>query len=148
MALLIRGVRNGFRYNPVDVRIDGPKVVDVRPAGWLEADGAEVIDGTGRTLLPGLVDHHAHLLQWASFRRRVDLDKATSAAHAAELMAAADTTAGVLSQGANFHDALWPDTPHKTLLDRALPDQPVALFSGDLHTLWLSSAALRLVNLD
>jgi predicted amidohydrolase YtcJ len=76
------------------------------------------------------------------------LDKATSAAHAAELMAEADTTQGVLAQGANFHAALWPDRPHKTVLDRVLPDQPVALFSGDLHTLWLSSAALRLVNVD
>jgi predicted amidohydrolase YtcJ len=148
MALLLQGVRNGFRYNPVDVRVDGHKVVDVRPAGWLKPDGAEVIDGTGRTLLPGLVDHHAHLLQWASSRQRVSLDAATSAAHAAELMAAADTTKDALLQGANFHAALWPDAPHKTLLDNVLPDQPVALFSGDLHTLWLSSAALRLLNLD
>jgi predicted amidohydrolase YtcJ len=107
-----------------------------------------VVDGTGRTLLPGLVDHHAHLLQWASSRQRVDLSSATSARQAAELVAEAGATQGVLLQGANFQAALWPDRPHKSLLDNVLPDQPVALFSGDLHTLWLSSAALRMINLD
>lgn len=148
MALLIRGVWNGLTANRCDVRVDGARVVDVRPAGWLAPDGAEVIDRGGATLLPGLVDSHAHLLQWASSRRRVSLADATSAAAAADTMAAADATPGVLLQGANFQPALWPDSPHKTLLDRALPDQPVALFSGDLHTLWLSSAAMRMVGVD
>ena len=88
-----------------------------------------------------------HLLQWASSRQRVSLAAATSAVHAAELIAT-QAQADVLVQGANFHAALWPDRPHKTLLDRVLPDRPVALFSNDLHTLWLSSAALRLVGVD
>lgn len=148
MALLIRDVRVGLNHNLVDVLVDGPRIVDIRPAGWLARDGAEVIDGTGGTVLNGLVDHHAHLLQWALSRHRVDLSSARSATHAAELMAEADVEEDALSQGANFHAALWPDTPHKTLLDNAVPDRPVALFSGDLHTLWLSSAALRLINLD
>lgn len=148
MALLFRNVTKGLTSSRCDVLVDEHRVVDVRPAGWLDADGAEVIDGKGNTLLPGLRDSHAHLLQWASSRRRVPLAGATSAAHAAELIAAAEATPGVLLQGANFHPALWPDSPHKSLLDRALPDQPVALFSADLHTLWLSSAAMRLVGVD
>lgn len=47
--------------------------------------------------------------------------------------------------GAGFRDALWPDKPHKELLQRALPGRAVALFSADLHTLWLSPAALKLI---
>jgi predicted amidohydrolase YtcJ len=147
MALLLRDVTVGFTGRRADVRVDGRRLVAVAPVG-MPADGAEVIDGNGGTLLPGLVDAHAHLLQWASARRRVSLAKARSAAEAADLIAAATATRGVLLQGANFFPALWPDTPHKTLLDRVLPDQPVALFSNDLHTLWLSSAALRSINLD
>ncbi|HEX6360922.1 amidohydrolase [Actinophytocola sp.] len=147
MALLLRDVTIGFTGRRADVRVEGRRLVAVSPVG-MAVDGAEVVDGRGGTLLPGLVDAHAHLLQWASFQQRVSLGSARSAAHAAELIAAADTTPGVLLQGANFQPALWPDSPHKTMLDRALPDQPVALFSGDLHTLWLSSAAMRLVGVD
>jgi predicted amidohydrolase YtcJ len=122
------------------------RVGAVEPVG-LPADGAEVVDGRGGTLLPGLVDAHAHLLQWASSRQRVSLAAAGSAVEAAELIAAAAPAEGLV-RGANFHPALWPDRPDKALLDRLLPDQPVALFSNDLHTLWLSSAAMRLVGVD
>lgn len=147
MALLLRDVTIGFTGRRGDVRVEGPRLVAVTPVG-APVDGAEVIEGHGGTLLPGLVDAHAHLLQWASARQRVSLASARSATEAADLIVAAGATPGVLLQGANFHPALWPDSPHKTLLDRALPDQPVALFSNDLHTLWLSSAAMRMVDID
>src|SRR5262245_41250654 len=147
MALLLRDVTIGFTGRRADVRVEGRRLVAVTPVG-ARTDGAEIIDGRGGTLLPGLVDAHAHLMQWASSRQRVSLASARSAAEAADLIAVAAATPGVLLQGANFHPALWPDTPHKTLLDRALPDQPVALFSNDLHTLWLSSATMRLLNVD
>jgi predicted amidohydrolase YtcJ len=147
MALLLRDVTIGFTGRRADVHIDGRRVAAVNPVGT-PVNGAEVIDGRGGTLLPGLVDAHAHLLQWASSQQRVSLAAARSAEHAAELIAKADATPDVLLQGANFHPALWPDSPHKTLLDRARPDQPIALFSNDLHTLWLSSAAMRLVGVD
>ena len=147
MALLLRDVTIGFTGRRADVRVDGRRVVAVEPPG-LPTDGAEVVDGHGGTLLPGLVDAHAHLLQWASSLQRVPLADATSATDAADLIAAAAVRPGELVQGAGFFHALWPDRPHKTLLDRVLPDQPVALFSNDLHTLWLNSAAMRLVNVD
>jgi len=146
MALLLRDVTIGLTGRRADVRVEARRLVTI--GSGLAADGADVLDGAGGTLLPGLVDAHAHLLQWASSRQRVSLAAATSAAHAASLIAAADPDPAVLCQGANFHPALWPDRPHKTLLDRALPDQQVALFSNDLHTLWLSSAAMRLIGVD
>ena len=50
--------------------------------------------------------------------------------------------------GRNFRDALWPDRPHRELLDAAMPGRAVALVSADLHTLWLSSAAQQRAGLD
>jgi len=43
------------------VRISGDRIQEVRPDGDFTADAnAEVIDGTGQTLLPGLWDMHVH----------------------------------------------------------------------------------------
>ncbi|QIS20801.1 dihydroorotase [Nocardia terpenica] len=59
MTVLIKNVRRYGEGDPVDVLLgDG----EIRAIGAeLSADDAEVIDGTGRILLPGLVDLHTHL---------------------------------------------------------------------------------------
>jgi len=47
---------------PGAVRIDGRRIADVAPGSAAgPADGAAVIDGRGATLMPGLVEPHAHL---------------------------------------------------------------------------------------
>lgn len=48
-----------------DVRIEGDRVVDVGPRA-LRRPGEEMIDARGGALLPGLVDHHIHLLALAA----------------------------------------------------------------------------------
>jgi imidazolonepropionase-like amidohydrolase len=46
---------------PGEVTLDGDRVVAVT-TGWREEHGAdEVIDATGCTVMPGLVESHAHL---------------------------------------------------------------------------------------
>jgi len=47
---------------PADVLVDGARIAAVATQrGQLEAAGAEVIDAAGRTLMPGLVEGHAHI---------------------------------------------------------------------------------------
>ncbi len=50
----------------VSVLIDGARIAAVAPADELSvpagAEVADVIDGTGRTLLPGLIDSHTHVI--------------------------------------------------------------------------------------
>jgi imidazolonepropionase-like amidohydrolase len=43
-----------------DVLIDGNRIISITPAG-VPPQGAQVIDGRGKTLLPGLWDMHAHV---------------------------------------------------------------------------------------
>ncbi|MFC4592542.1 amidohydrolase [Sphaerisporangium corydalis] len=116
-----------------------------------------IVEGRGGTLLPGLVDAHVHMLQWAAARRRVSLAGAGSAVEAVDrLVAGLGEVAGPADPadpdemifGAHFSDGLWPDRPHKDLLERALPGRAVTLFSNDLHTCWLSPAALVLIGRD
>ncbi|MEV6611628.1 amidohydrolase [Kutzneria sp. NPDC051319] len=138
--LVLRNVHRDGRL--VDVRIAGGVVAAFGEPGTLPG---EVIDGHGGHLLPGLVDAHVHMQQWASSRRRIPLGEAKSAVEAVELVRGA---AQDWVFGANFVDGLWPDAPHKDLLEAALPGRKVALFSADLHTLWLSPAALKEVGVD
>lgn len=128
----------------VDVRVRDGRVVEVGPR---LAPGGEELDADGRWLVPGLWDQHVHSSQWARSFTRIDLTTARSAADAVETVRAAvaarPPSPGALVEGYGFRDALWPDLPTTTALDRAAPGVPVVLVSGDVHCGWLSSAAMR-----
>jgi imidazolonepropionase-like amidohydrolase len=53
---------SGAEAYPADVLVEGTRIRTVaRTPGQLVADGAQVIDCHGRTLMPGLVEGHAHI---------------------------------------------------------------------------------------
>src|SRR5271155_4341783 len=53
---------SGEAAYPADVLIEGGRIKTIaRAPGALAADGAVVIEARGRTLMPGLVEGHAHL---------------------------------------------------------------------------------------
>jgi imidazolonepropionase-like amidohydrolase len=64
-ALVIRGVRlfDGDRVVfPADVIVRGGRIVSAGPTGAAIPPDAEIVDGTGKTLLPGLIDSHVHVM--------------------------------------------------------------------------------------
>ncbi|GAA1912855.1 amidohydrolase family protein [Streptomyces durmitorensis] len=95
---LIRRVAvfDGDRLAPAqDVLIDGPTITALGP--HLDAPaGATVLDGTGRTLLPGLIDAHTHTTDTAQLRQALlfgvttELDMGGAAETARRMRAAAD----------------------------------------------------------
>ena len=126
-----------------DVRVGAGVVTAIGPD--LPAAGTGTVDLDGRVLLPGLWDAHVHFDQWTLARRRLDLGAAPSAAAAAALVAERLRTdppdpGGVLV-GHGFRDGLWPDVPHRDLLDPVTGRAPVVLVAADLHCCWLNSAA-------
>ena len=144
---LLRRVRLPGQEQLFDVALADGRVTEVRPhAPGSGAEGA-VDDLAGRVLIRGLRDAHVHLAQWAVIRRRLDVSGAGSARETVRAVqeGAAGLPPGELLTGYGFRDGLWPDAPHKRLLD-ALPDgRPALLISADLHTAWLNSAALALL---
>jgi predicted amidohydrolase YtcJ len=127
----------------------GDAVVDLRiENGTIVETGTGLgagIDLGGRWVSPGLWDHHVHFTQWTLTSQRVDLGPAASARDAAEILGAAvEAGAGDagLVIGAGFRDGLWPDAPNLADLDRVTGSLPAVLVSGDLHAVWLNSAAL------
>jgi predicted amidohydrolase YtcJ len=128
----------GGADRPVDVTIVGGTIAAIGLSGDTTH---ERLDLEGRFLLPGLWDNHVHFTQWALVSRRLDVSAVTSAAAAAQLVAAAPAGTGTLV-GYGFRDGLWPDAPNLSALDAA-SDGPVVLVSADVHAVWLNSAALR-----
>jgi predicted amidohydrolase YtcJ len=131
-----------FAQEPVDVHLANGIIVDIAPARALPRRGL-VLDGEGSWLIPGLWDHHVHVVQWALAAQREPLGGARSAAQAAAIMGAAPLLPDGRRVGTGFRDALWPDAPSLAALDAATGDVPTYLINADVHSVWLNSAALR-----
>lgn len=139
---------------PVDLRLEDGVVAAVSdPGERLDPRPWDVVvDLDGRWVLPGLWDHHVHMGQWALARQRFDVSATTSAQEAAGLVVARLRERGPdddsLLMAVGFRDGLWPEPPTAAVLDDALaaaglPATPVVVVCGDLHSAWLSTAALR-----
>ncbi len=126
---------------PVDIFLRDGRITDIAPTGALRPEG-EVLDGSGGWIVPGLWDHHVHVVQWALVGTRVPLGGAESAAHAAALLGAAEPEDG-RRVGTGFRDAFWPDEPSLAVLDAATGQIPSYMINADVHSVWLNSAALR-----
>lgn len=132
---------------PFDVFLSAGAIADIAPTGALPPRG-ETLDGDGATLVPGLWDHHVHVAQWALGAAREALGDASSAAHAARIMAAAPVLADGRRVGTGFRDGLWGDAPTLALLDAATGDVPTYLINADVHSVWLNTAAFRREQID
>ena len=122
-------------------------VGDSATARGLVGPSTRVVDATGRTVIPGMTDAHAHLLGLGTSLRNVDLVGTKSydeviarvAARAREL----PKGAWILGRGWDQND--WPDQrfPTHEALSRAVPDHPVALERVDGHATLANAAAMR-----
>ncbi|MGO1802450.1 MAG: metal-dependent hydrolase, partial [Microbacteriaceae bacterium] len=112
---VIRGVRiagPGHEHliddEPVDIHLEGDRIVDIAPTGALPARGA-ILEGDGAWVVPGMWDSHVHMLQWSLAAEREQLGGASSASEAAARMSTVAALADGRRIGTGFRDALWPD---------------------------------------
>lgn len=132
------------------MQVIGGSVSGVGP-GLSPARGEEKVEADGRWLIPGLWDSHVHLGQWVRRRTRLDVAAAGSAAAVTRLVAdriaeeGAGSTAPLV--GVGFRPVGWPSPPTVGDLDAVSGNRPVVLISGDAHSGWLNTAALRLLGL-
>ena len=108
---------------------------------------SELFDLHGKTVLPGFIDAHMHLLSTAYRSHYIDAIACTSEDEVATLVGerASQTPPGRWILGGQWDKNLWPDQhfPGKASLDAAAPNHPVALWSKDGHLLWVNSLALQ-----
>ena len=116
------------------------------------SDADDIIDGEGRTLIPGLIDAHGHVGSYGFSLLRINLVGAMSEKEAAfRVREFADTNPDlnwILGRG--WNQVLWENTdfPAASSLDRLINDRPVWLTRIDGHAGWANSAALQLAGID
>ena len=109
-----------------------------------EGKDTEVIDLDGKLVLPGFIDSHVHLLQYACQRQQVCLFGVRTIEEVRRRLqqAAAKTPPGAWILGWGWDELHWDAAPHRGLLDDITPRNPVALKRMDLHTWWVNGAAM------
>ncbi len=116
------------------------------------ADTANIIDGHGKTLLPGLIDAHGHVLNYGLSLLRVDLTGTLSEQEAVQRIVDFKNANGQLDwiQGRGWNQVLWDSNefPQATLLDDALRDTPAWFSRIDGHAGWANSAAMELAGVN
>ncbi len=108
---------------------------------------ARHVDAGKATVVPGLIDAHAHLMELGYALLRADLTGAASQDEVVRRLQefAKTAPADAWIQGWGWDQNRWPDTafPTAAQLDAAFPDRPVWLVRVDGHAGWGNSAALR-----
>lgn len=115
-------------------------------------DGGKVIDGQGKTMLPGLIDGHAHFMGLGFNLLKVDVRGIGSADATAKKVAnyvkANPKLEWIIGRG--WNQVLWPDKQFPTAkdLDEYVTDKPVVLTRVDGHAVWLNSKAMEVAGID
>jgi hypothetical protein len=106
-----------------------------------------VLDLTGRMVLPGFEDTHAHPVTGGIELGECDLNSAASVDDVKRIVSACakrdPKTTWV--RGGGFQLPIFPHgAPSRQLLDSLVPDRPALLSSADGHSSWVNSRALAL----
>lgn len=142
-ALFIRNVEVDKRAG-CDVRIEEGRIAEI--GARLSGHGDE-IDGKGGALIPGLADHHIHLLSTAKQAMSVVLDDVRDASEFTSRMLAAlaEMPRGAWVRAVGYHHNMAGDLTRDDL-DRIAPHHPLRV-EHQTGSLWiLNSLALEIVS--
>tara|TARA_R110002110_G_scaffold412299_1_gene638096 strand:- start:722 stop:2368 length:1647 start_codon:yes stop_codon:yes gene_type:complete len=110
------------------------------------------VDAQGKTILPGLIDAHGHVMGLGFAKMQADL---TAAESLQETIATLEAHAATLPKGVWLTGRGWDQTrwegqafPTAADLDQAFPERPVWLVRVDGHAGWANTAALARATRD
>ena len=137
-ALAVRGDRIVFVGSDVEARA-------------LSGAATRMVNLQGRTVIPGIIDAHAHLLGLGTSLRTVNLAGATSYSEVVSRVAAWARTVkpGEWILGRGWDQTRWASNafPTHNELSRALPDNPVMLSRVDGHAVLANAKAMQLAGI-
>jgi predicted amidohydrolase YtcJ len=118
-----------------------------REAAAFRGANTRSVDLGGRTVIPGMVDAHAHLVGLGEALANVDLvdTRSYDEVIARVVARARQVPAGTGIQGRGWDQNDWGNTafPTHEALSRAVPDHPVVVTRIDGHAILANAAAMR-----
>jgi len=131
------------------VAIKGNRIVYVganEGASSFIGENSRVINGQNRTLTPGLIDSHVHLLSGATWMGYAELSNANTLEDVKDLLH---------EYVQNNPSAAWiigrrlgyDVVSTRQELDQIFPDRPIYVRSADAHTAWANTKALELAGI-
>lgn len=124
--------------------------IGLKPELELKYYIAKTYDAKGRTVIPGLIDAHAHLFNLGAKLQNVDLVDTQSYAEVLERVVAFQKEKNVgfiLGRGWDQNDWEINEFPTKKELDSLFPETPVALTRIDGHAMITNSKALEMAGI-
>ncbi|HEX8385206.1 MAG TPA: amidohydrolase family protein, partial [Rubricoccaceae bacterium] len=135
--------------------VDAGRVVALGTSAEMAAAYADWprVEMEGRTVVPGLIDAHAHLMGLGESLLQADLVGTGSVAEIGERLRAFAATAepGAWVTGRGWDQNDWGAGgafPTREMLDTFVPDRPVWVQRIDGHASWANTAALRAAGID
>ena len=140
---------------PLAVAVADGRIAAVRPRDEAKnlAQGALVEDWGEAFICPGFHDAHQHVMHAALFpsdlaTEYLGFSEADCVRHLQEWATdRPDDGSWLLSHG--WRETAWGglDMPTRASLDAVFPNRPVAMYSGDAHTVWTNTAGLHALGL-
>ena len=145
-------------FNGLLIGDDGKVVATLGPSDDVGVKG-KIVDGGGRTLLPGLIDAHGHVIESSGgdiglglMLLQLDLNGTASVADLKERLrsyAEANPGSGWI-RGRGWNQELWADKrfPNAAALDAVVNNRPVLLTRVDGHAAVANSMALKVAGIS
>ena len=135
------------------VAISGNKIVFVgsaADAGEFIGDTTEVIDASGKMILPGFVSGHDHLTASNWTKAGVDLFPGRSRDDYLRLIKeyAEANPEEEFVYGYGYNYQAYGGRPTAADLDTAVPNRPAFIFDFTIHDAWLNSKAMEMGGID
>ncbi len=134
------------------VAVRGGRIVyvgsDAGVTSWI-GPATRSIDLQGKMLLPGFHDSHVHLIGGGIELGECDINGLTTVD---QILEAVKRYADLYPDRKWIKGGGWPLTveegnPHKSLLDKVVPDRPIMLDAFDGHSVWVNSKALEIAGI-
>jgi predicted amidohydrolase YtcJ len=145
--------KNGLQQFSTLVFSDDGRIIAVGNDELVAAyPNAQRINGMQRTMLPGLIDAHAHVYDLGILKLNLDLTGTTSVDDAVAAIADFAKRRRHISWlvGSGWNQVLWPKKqfPDASDIDAVVDDRPVWLERIDGHAGWANSIALSVAGID
>ncbi len=132
--------------------IENGKIVDVGGSELSENPSGEIIDLEGKTVLPGLIDAHGHVMGLGYQELNVNLsgiETLEATLDTIKMYAEANPELEWI-QGRGWNQSLWEENEFPTAadLDEIVNDRPVWLTRVDGHAAWANTKAMELAGIS